>query len=330
MPTTTPILASRYNTLRNNVNLVLGTSDAATPTYGYGQSFNTTSKRGTRTEVTPTNAAKVSAQDYKDLYIDLIRTRAHQVGAAVSISEFVVGNYEENTATADIIEEAYVLGLESLATNIATDRFTVAPVNLRITSLPSASSTRPSTLGTWNGTISHIFTITFVNEVARRHFFNAGGQIRLSASVVYTGSQGKTVDWQTILNAMGTTSFRATDTVNNASVGTGSNIGNYDLTSSYQLVYSRTGGAAYARNRYEIYAANSATTDGTSRITFKVDMIDGAPNNLTWGIDEQVLGTFNSTIQAATPDGQININGTVYPTVLISTDPTGANVRNLS
>ena len=29
-------------------------------------------------------------------------------------------------------------------------------------------------------------------------------------------------------------------------VGTGSSIGNYDLTNSYQIVYSRTGGAVYA------------------------------------------------------------------------------------
>ena len=62
-------------------------------------------------------------------------------------------------------------------------------------------------------------------------------------SLDYTGSQAKTVDWQTILNAMGSTSFKATSTANNAGIGTGSSIGNYDLTTSYQIVYSRTGGS---------------------------------------------------------------------------------------
>ena len=337
MPTT--ILASRYNTLRNNVNLVLGNSSDASPTYGYGQSLNTSSVLGTRSiteynelfdpDVPITDANKITAQDYEDLYIDLIRTRAHQVGASVVIDEFVVGDYETNTTNTDKIEEAYIVGLESLATNINTDRFTVDPTNLRITAVPSASSTRP-TPPTWSTQISHIFTMSFTSEAARRHFFNAGGEIRISASVDYTGSQAKTVDWQSILNAMGTISFKANETTNNTGVGSGSNIGNYDLTSSYKLVYSRSGGSVYARNRYNVYAANSATTDGTSRIIFKVDFVDGRPNDLTWGIDEVVLGTFNSNVQTATPDGEVNINGTVYPTVFIETDPIGAIVRSLS
>jgi hypothetical protein len=328
MPAT--ILASRYNTLRNQVNLVLGTSADITATYGYGQPFSTSSVVGTRTAPTIADADKISAQDYEDLYIDLIRTRSHQVGATVAINEFVIGDYEANTATADKIEEAYVLGLESLATSIATDRLTVAPANLTIASLPAASSTRPASSGTWNGTLRHIFTVTFPSVVARRHFFNAGGEIRFGASVDYTGSQAKTVDWQSILSIMGTTSFKAESTVNNLGIGSGSSIGNYDLNSTYQLVYSTTGGAVYFRNRYNIYATNETTIDGTSAIKFKVEFTDGLPNDLTWGIDEAVFGTFNSTISTATPSSQISINGTVHDAVVIDSPPVGATVRTLS
>ena len=148
----------------------------------------------------------------------------------------------------------------------------------------------------------------------------------MSASVDYTGSQAKTVDWQSILNAMGTISFKAEETISNAGVGSSSSIGNYDLTTTYQLIYSRTGGAVYARNRYNIYALSLNSTS----IQFKIEFIDGSPNDLTFGIDEVVFGTFNSTVQSATPDGTIIINGTEYPTVLISTDPVGSNLRNLS
>jgi hypothetical protein len=328
MPTT--ILASRYNNLRNNVNLVLTSSSVASPSYGYGQSFSTNSKVGTRTVTDPINADKVTAQDYEDLYIDIVRCRAHQIGASnVSVDPFVIGDYETNTATADKIEEAYIVGLESLATNIITDRFNVAATNLDLATVPSVNSTRLPT-NTWSTVITHIFKMTFPTVQARRHYFNAGGEIRFSASVDYTGSQAKTVDWQTILNAMGSTSFNAENTVNNSGVGTGSNIGNYDLTSSYQLVYSRTGGSVYARNRYNIYAAESATGDATSAITFKVEFLDGAPNDLTWGIDEVVFGTFNSTVQTATPNSQVTINGTVHDAVVINTIPTGTLIRPLS
>lgn len=327
MPTT--ILASRYNTLRNQVNQVLGNSSVSAPTYGYGQAFSTNSVVGTRSVTEPSTANKISAQDYEDLYIDLIRVRSHQTGTAVVIDDFVVGDYEVNTTNADKIEEIYIQGLETLASNIVTDRLTVDSANLTIASSPAASSTRPS-IPTWSTQITHIFTMTFASDVERRHFFNSGSEIRISASVDYTGSQAKTVDWQSILNAMGSISFKAEETISNAGVGTGTSIGNYDLTSSYRLIYSRDGGAVYARNEYNIYAREYATGDSTTAIQFKVDFIDGRPNDLTDGIDEVVLGVFNSTVETATPDSQVTINGTTHDAVVIDTLPTGNNIRNLS
>lgn len=328
MPTT--VLASRYNTLRNNVNLILSESSAASPTYGYGQSFSTNSKIGTRTVADPVNAEKITAQDYEDLYIDLVRCRAHQVGAAnVIIDDFVVGDYESNLTDTDKIEEAYINNLESLAATILTDRFNVPATNLDLENLPGASSSRAAS-PTWTTQISHIFTINWPTVENRRHFFNAGGEVRFSASVEYTGSQAKTVDWQTILNAMGSTSFKAEETVNNAAIGSGSNIGNYDLTNSYRLVYSRTGGAVYSRNRYYIYAKEYATGDNTSSIQFKIIFSDGRPNNLTYGIDEVVRGEFSSTVQLATPNSEVIINGTLYDAVSTNIQPTASLLRPLS
>jgi hypothetical protein len=325
MPTT--ILASDYNTERDFINLVLGPTVAGTtPTYGYGQGTTTSGVTGTRAVATPSTASKVTAQQYQDLYIDLIRARAHQVGAAVAISEFVVGDYDANTATVDKIEAAYLAGLQTLRTNISNDRFSVDASNLRVTASPTGSSFRPGVGGVWNGSISHIFTISFPTVDDRCEFFNSGGQIRFGASVNYTGSQAKTVDWQTILNAMGTTSFKAQSTNNNAGVGTDSNIGNYNLTNAYQLLYTRDGGAVYANNEYRIYAANLST----SVITFKVQFVDGSPNDPSYGIDEVVYGDFSSTIQYATADSQITINGTQHNAVVISADPTAVNIRNLS
>ena len=327
MPTT--ILASRYNTLRDAVNLVLGPSIVASETYGYGQGFSTNSVVGSQTANDLSTVDSVTAQNYEDLYIDLIRARSHQVGASVAIDEFVIGDYDTNEATADKIEESYVLGLESLATNISTDRFEVDASNLDIISIPAANSTRAST-PTWSTSIDHIFTMTWPTEEDRRHFFNTGGEIRFSADVSYTGSQAKTVDWQTILNAMGSTSFKATSTANNAAVGTGSSIGNYDLTNSYQIVYSRTGGSVYARNRYEIRAMEYATGDVTSAIQFKVSFVDGLPNNITYGIDEVVNGSFSSTVQIAKPSSQVTINGTLHSGVTLSVEPTGQTISALS
>ena len=327
MPTT--ILASRYNNLRDDINLVLGASNSQTPSYGYGQGVSTNGVVGTRSVTEPSNADKVTAQQYEDLYVDIIRCRAHQIGASnVTIDPFVVGDYETNLQDADKIEEVYIQNLETLGTSVMTDRLVVAPINLDLAGSANASSTRPES--TWTVQISHIFTMTWPTIDDRRHFFNAGGEIRMSASVDYTGSQAKTVDWQTILAAMGSTSFKAEETVNNNGIGSGTAIGNYDLTSTYQLIYSRTGGAVYSRNRYNIYAREYTTGDSTSAIQFRVDFDDGQPNNITYGIDEVVYGTFNSNVQTATPNSQVTINGTEYDSVVINTTPIGDNIRALS
>jgi hypothetical protein len=324
MPNT--VLASRYNNLRNQVNLVLGTSSGASPQYGYGQSFSTDSVIGTRSVAEPSNADKVTAQDYRDLYIDLIRAKAHQEGAStLSVDPFIVGDYETNTSNTDIIEEAYIQNLETLATGLETNRFNVAASNLTTEANSAASSSRIGGLP-FTSEINHIFTMTWDTAEARRHYFNAGGQIKFGASVSYTGSQAKTVDWQQTLSAMGTTSFTGVGTTNNNGIGTNSSVGNYNLSNAYQIVYRQDNGAVYSRSSYNIYAKEQVTGDTTSAIRFKVQFFDGRPNNLTYGIDELAYGDWYSTIQTAYAESTVAINGTTYDAVIIpsSERPTGS------
>ena len=314
----TTVTAERYNDLRTLVNKVLGNSVSSTPNYGYGQTFNTSSVVGDYdTNLAATN--KVTAQQYEDLYIDLVRVRAHQIGTTgLSIAPFFKGDYDVNLVDTDKIELTHIEALENLAANIETDRFLVDVtgqaqiVDLDNGSGAATTSTRfNSVSGNWNGTINHVFDVSFDTAQDRRHFFNAGGEVRFSASVAYTGSQAKTVDWQDEMSAMGVSSFRATNTINNNSQGSGTNIGNYDLSGSYKLCYSKAGGASYARNDYRINALNLNSTT----IRFKVEFNDGRPNDTTWGIDEPVLGDFTSTVELLQPTGSVTINGVEHTTV---------------
>lgn len=329
MPTV--VQASRYNNLRARVNTVLGASTISAPQFGYGQGTTTNAVIGTQAVTSPVDADKIQAQDYEDLYVDIVRARYHQVGSSYSIDDFVIGDYENNPATADKIEEAYITGLENLATNLETDKFLVDSSQLAVTGFVDANSNSMSSIrygisGVWNGSISHIFTAEFPSAAARRHFFNAGGQLRCQANVEYTGSQAKTVDWQTILNDMGQISFAANSTYSNSGVGTGYPVGNYQLNSAYRLCYSKSGGALYARNDYEIYAREVSQ----NTIQFKVTFVDGSPNDPTYGIDESVFGDFESSIVLAVPTGSVNINGTVYNTVVYQEAlPVGATISPL-
>jgi len=334
MSTIIPITANRYNVLRTLVNKILGNSEVSTPTYGYGQSTSTVSVTG-NFDANELNTDKVTAEQYENLYIDLIRLRVHQVGVSgTTIDPFVEGSFDTNPS-ADKIELAYIQALESLATNIETDRFLIdaatqsTEVNL-LTGLgnPVVSTRLLSVSGAWNGTITHIVKVTFDDAQKRRQFFNAGGEIRFSASVNYSGSQLKTIDWQTQLNAMGTISFKANRTISNNGVGTSYLIGNYNLTSTYQICYDQTGGAVYANNRYIIRALQLNDRE----LQFRIDFVDGAPNSSSiYAIDEPVLGDFTSSLRLLQPDGTVIVNGITTDTVVINSNdlPVGTTISNL-
>ena len=332
MPTT--ILATRFNNLQDRLDAVLGTSGSAAPTFGYGQTLNAAlDVAGTGANTLP-NSDKITAQQYEDLYIDIVRCRAHQVGAAaVSIDDFVIGDFETNAASTDKVEEAYIGALESLMTIVETNRFTIdattqaTTTNLTTsTNIAIASTYYTAVSGTWNNFLNQIFSVTFPTTEARRHFFNAGGEIRFNGSVAYTGSQQKTSDWQSSLAGMGAVSFAANSTFSNSSVGSSSNVGNNNLTSTYQLCYRKDAGATYSQSAYEIYAL----TTGARTVQFKVLFTDPAPGG--WHIDEPLYGDWTSSVSLLVPNGSVSINGTAHDTVVIVDDqlPSGNTIVGLS
>lgn len=325
------ILASKFNQLRNRVNRVLGESTSANPTYGYGQPTNDRLRVGTRES--SAIADKITAEDYVDLYIDLVKVKVHQVGVSnVTIEPFVVGDYENNSETADIVEEAFINSLEALATDIENNRFYIdTSTQASVDSLTNqtgqlvASTRLYSDQGSWNGSIEHIVDVTFDSVEARRHFFNAGGEMRFSYTMDYSGSQLKSVEWKNAGSEIGAVSFRATRTQSNNSVGTPANIGNYQLTSVYQLCYRYNIGGSYSNNYYEVYALELTQTS----IRYKIVFVDGEPNDPRYGIDEQVLSDVTSNLHVLVPSGEVTVNGLSTNTVVIDNIPSGSIVSNL-
>lgn len=322
------IESTRYNNLLQRLSVILGNSTTASPTNGYGQTLtvSTTPLIGSRNQSNLTNVNKIDADQYKNLYIDLVRCRVHQIGAsAFTINPFVVGDFTVNQASTDKVEETYIQGLESLMTQIETSKFDIhIPTQANIQALTSSTRLN-STSGSWNGTRVHIFTVNFASAVSRRHFFNSGGQVRISANLAYTGTQDKTVKWRSILSNMGVISFAANRTFSNAGVGQNSVIGNYQLTSTYQLVYRNIGLSPYTGNAYEIYALQPSTTQIQFRVFFADTDPEAAPK-----IDENVLGDLTSTAQLARPDGAVTINGTSYSTVVFSDTITATTTTPLT
>jgi hypothetical protein len=294
------VTAADYNGLQSRIANVLGTGSG---TSGYGQSVSSS-------QVSVGDTITAAQMDL--VRADMNKARAHQTGSNTSLGNIEVGDIigadASGTDPASLTETSkgfndYLTEM----TNIETDKLTVDGTQVSVEA--ATSSTRTTS---WNGTITHEFTVTFTSENHRRHFFNSGGLIYFDASLT-GGSGSKDDDWRTILTNMGTISFGYTSTTSSGT-GTGSSIGNYDLTTNWQDIFIKSGSAAvYAENEYQIFAK----LDSTSVIRFQVrfednDVGDQRPQNdpvaggedgaapAGPGVDENVIvvtGSVTSTIR---------------------------------
>ena len=331
-----------YNSIRNTVNLVLGTGDG--DQYGYGQPLSSVAVASNET---------VTADQMIDLYNDLFAARVHQTGnpptwnlAADGLAPPAAGDLigAEQTYIIDpndsdnIISDSDaegVLDFNQASQDIVAGRFSVGAGQM--TQTVKGTSTRTSA---WNNTITHSFTITFsqydVTEGdgsttsysasdAARFYFNSGGELRIDLNLTggnsVAGDQTATPPyqkdeiWQTMMNTMGTFKLARENSTSTGS-GTGSSIGYYDLTTANQLVFEKDGSGVYAENRIKIYAKKN--TDG-SVLTFQVDLEDNDLGDDTTpsdpypvAIDENVGGTTTSTVSTWRATGLVEVADPTY------------------
>lgn len=308
MPTL--VTSTRFNNLQDRIAAIMGTSTSGAPTTGYGQSLESAA-----TSPVVSGTSKITAAQWGNLYIDLARARTHQIGSAFSVDALPIGDFLTNGGSTDKPLESLIITLESLMTDIENNKFTM-DISTQATIQGLVSSSRSTG---WNTQLTHQFTVTWPSIVARRHFFNAGGELRISANIAYNGSDSKTLEWQNMLSTAGVISFDYDVTFSNNGIGTGSSIGNYDLTGSYQTCY-QSFASSYSGNNYRIRIRE----DSDLRIGVLVEFNDDA----TGTVDELVQGTLTSSASIALPDGTVNIDGSPYDTVSL-TAPASANISTL-
>lgn len=295
------VTAAQYNNLQQDVALILGDGN---DTFGYGQSLaSSTVSIGTTINASHMNVLKTDLDKISYHQLNVVATGLEGVNLDVNNT----GNIIKAGSTGDAIARTfndYTQAIANLDTNSGYNvgsRFTAHPTQMSLDTIQSIQG--PSS---WNGTIDSEQTITFAGASgsggagynARRYFFNAGGEIRFSATLSHNGSN-KSRDWADLLSAMGTIKFNHTETVCTGT-GTGSNIGVYDLSTSYTTIFEKSGGinsygVNYSENKYIIQARFVGTTEA-NQIQFNVILQDndtGDPN-----YDEDVGGTLNVYIQS--------------------------------
>lgn len=309
------IQASQYNALRSVVNSILNTN--------YGQALISTSAQAGTT--------LVSSDKKRDLFLDIQRTHVHHTASlngnlaippsGVTIAANESQNYNQSTGALSSVTNGEQMGYNSFeaAVTVLSD-FTPSTVDIWPVgnfSLGTALSSSRST--PWGGegevqSIFHIVQFTFPSLTARNQYFNAGGELRFSASLT-GGSGAKDSDWANLLSSIGTIRFNKWRlTANSGTIP--ANSGFDGLTGTYRTLLTRSGSGVYADNQYTVEGRIESSTVLRFRIRFNdADEGNPPPEFPGTGIDESVGGTTTSSINTFRPNSSFVFNSSTVTAV---------------
>lgn len=270
------ITASDWDIARNNILLITGSATGSQE--GWGQSFSV---------YNPAAGATISDTNTNDI-INAAQDIATYVGASVTVSD---------VANAGSIQETDLNTIQSTITNAYNNRFSASSSYLSTEA--KIDSTRTSS---WNTSVTHNFTVDFSSDAHAKEFFNAGGKITFSASRSGGATNDQNTDWTNLLSAMGTIKMGYTSVTASSGSNTGSR-GFYDLTSSMQEIYIKTGSGSYSSNYYQIQASYAS---GTGTISFQVTMSDVHTGR---GYFDTVDGTLQHNVGQERPNSGTLPNG---------------------
>jgi len=295
----TKVFASEYNAIQAAINTVLGIGAGGS---GYGQTV-LSSQVSTSSSITVTQ--------WTNLRTDLLKAYLHQ-GLPGNLP--LPGVPQKTTPPYTVVTYSDYNKYLDLST-VITANAAITPPAGQATLQTFSSGTRTTS---WNGELVHQVILTFAGPNQARYYFNSGGNIQFSASLInYPGYPGygsqsasyaKNSDWNMLLNNMGTTTFGRNSTVNSGN-GTGqtilSAVGYFQLTTSEQNIYRKTtSSASYTPNQYDLYASVDVTgAIITFNIRFK-DLATISGNNPSFAIDENVEGLLTSLVQGYYASGE--------------------------
>jgi len=308
------ITATRYNQIQATVSSVLGVGASDS---GYGQTL--VSSQVASTQI-------ITAPHMNNLRTDMLSAYVHQTGSGTgfTLPILVSGNDLVSDAPSAVGKNEYE-SYPALATTLLANRNTFTSQS-RLTNFTLESNKIISTRTTaWGGStqaqsIFHEVRIQFASANARRHYFNTGSEIRFVASLSnFPGGAGlsKFNNWSGMLTGMGTISFNSFETSNTGS-GTAQAIGNFDLTTTYQTIFIKSGSDVYSDNTYIIKAKEA----DSQTLEFLIEFND---LDIGIGTDEPVEGLLTSNVQ------QFRATGTSIGSVnkVIVPSPQYQNTRTL-
>ena len=257
------ILDDEYNAFVNNSSSPFGYNHFAgtgSTVYGLGQSAISTVSAGGTVNASEWNALMTGITNIANHTNDTITSRS-----AVSSGDSIAI-------------------LAAVAADLATLAASVAAGSPNATALTTSSALQTVTTSAegWDSTATQEVSATFANANTMRHFFNAGGKIRVDPSCV-TGIDGSKDD---VFNDLTVNAIGNLDIASQASTRSGSgetlttnglSNGFHDLGTGYTTIIKLTSdNSGYTSNTVEISAKLNAAVGSATIITIKCVFTDAA------------------------------------------------------
>ncbi len=256
------ITAAQYNTFVASSSDPFGYNHFAgtgSGVYGLGQ---------TELAQVSADAGTITAAQFNALFTGMDNIANHVNDSLTARTAVAVGDTIE-------IKAAVEADLASLAAEVAAG-------STSATALDTNAVGSTTNGGTFNDTSTIERSVTFANADTMRHFFNAGGKIRVDPSCT-TGIDG---DKDTVFNDLTTTAIGNLDIAAAASTRSGSgetlttnglSNGFHDLGTDYTSIIKLTSdNSGYTSNTVEISAKLNAAVGTAVTITVKMVSVDGA------------------------------------------------------
>ena len=263
------ILDDEYNVFVNNSSSPFGYNHFAgtgSGEYGLGQ-----------THISPVAAGDtITASHWNSLFTGIDNIANHTNDTMTSRSAVSAGD-------TIAIKAAVAADLATLAASVAGGCTSATAVTTSSAKQSSSSSS------TWYNSHTVEHSVTFASADTMRHFFNAGGKIRVSKSRTGNGGTGgsatsKDSNWTNLYNALGNIDIAAHSTSRSGSGETlttnGLSNGFHDLGTSYTTLIKLTEATSpYTSNNIEVQAKLDAAVGSAVTITVKSIATDGAADS---------------------------------------------------
>jgi hypothetical protein len=282
------ILDDQYNTFVNSSSSPFGYNHFAgtgSTVYGLGQTHIGTVGVGETITASQWNTLFTSMDNIANHTADTLASRA-----LVSAGDTIA------------IKAAVEADLATLAASVAAG----CPNTTALTT--SAAKQTSSASSAWYS--SHVVehSVTFADADTMRHFFNAGGKIRITGDRTGTGTSGtpagqtqtttKDAEWDNLFAGVGNLDIGAQSTTRSGNTETvstnGLDNGFHDLGTGYTVLLKLSDDTSpYGSNYIEISAKLDAVVGTAVTMTVKYDMQDGSADDSfetdnTDGIDSEV------------------------------------------